>query len=197
MKRCLAPAVALLAVVASGCGSTDTVTVTETVEVATTPRPAPRTTTTESRSLPGLGTPTRVVGSYDSDAELTITPLAVDYSAPKPNSPAALAVRLRRGHRLVRVKVRVRNQSDDRAEQSSVSYQLVDGDGMRFDADKQYVYEPHINCCGTGFVTDVMSPGDRAEGFVAFQVPNDRRPERLRVIGSPTEDTETYEWQIG
>jgi hypothetical protein len=196
-KFILTGATLAVAALLAGCGSSDTVTVTETVEVATAPRPAPRTTTTESRSLPGLGASTRVAGSYQSDAKLTITPLAVDYSAPKPNSPAALAVRVRRGNRLVRVKLRLRNQSDARAEQMSVTYQLVDGDGMRFDADQQYVYEPHINCCGTGFVTDAMSPGDRAEGFVTFQVPNDRRPERLRVLGSSIEGRDPYEWQIG
>lgn len=195
MPKILLYGAVVAAAVAAGCGSADTVTVTEKVASV----PLTRTATTPVRhrphALPGLGEALTLPASYTTDAELAITPLEVEYAAPEPSPPV---VKLRSGFHWVRVKLRAVNRSHAAADQTAISYLLVDGDGTRFEADPTNLYEPHMNCCGTGYAGSTMAPGDRAVGYVGFQVPNGRRPERLRAITSPAATEPTIlEWQIG
>jgi hypothetical protein len=46
---------------------------------------------------------------------------------------------------------------------------------------KPDTFEPVISCCGDGYNGDSMQPGDKATGFVAFQVPKGFEVDKVRA----------------
>lgn len=124
--------------------------------------------------------------------DLTVTPIRFDSNPPVPD-PAIYEPTV--NTRWARVELRVANDSDSTSRQSAVEYMLVSSDGFRVLGEGSNAFEPVISCCGSGYPGDSMQPGDKAEGFVAFQVPEDFKASRFRASGVP--DGSVVEWTLG
>ena len=171
-----------------GCGnsdSTETVTVTEPAGDASSPTP-----TDEAIGEPG--TPLTVDLSETNEGELTVTLLGSDFDPAPPEPPEVYP--LKNGHSWASVELTVANRASVVSRQSAIEYLLVAEDGTRVTAYDSNAFEPVISCCGSGYDGDTMQPGDKATGFVAFQVPNGVEPTRLRA--SDVLGTSAAEWSL-
>ena len=189
-------AAALAVVAMAGCGSSDdkskqaqSIQPTKPVTQRTASPAALHTTQTISASYSTGNGPTRAT-------KLAATPVQVDLHAPKPGKYATLGVDRKQGATWARVKVRLKSLGRDPVEQSIASYLLVDGAGHRFSAVPLQVYKPAVSCCGSGYEGDTMAPGDVAEGYVAFQLPQGAEPVKLRMTSDLSNDPNGVEWAI-
>jgi hypothetical protein len=135
-------------------------------------------------------------GSNEVDGELAVTLLEVDLTAPRPSAQEAAFVETKAGHRWARVRLRIRNTGDDPTEQSTATYLLVDAQGQRYEAESFKVYKPIVSCCGAGYEGDQLQPRDAATGYVAFQVPRDATPIKLRMTSPAADDNTALEWNL-
>ncbi len=191
-KIILAWLVATLAlVVLSGCGG-GTKTVTETVPDGFSGQAAqsPKEGASEDVRVGDFGEPQEVDLSELGDGDLTVTPTQINFS---PNLPK-YSQAPQHGSRWARLELEVVNNSSRQTDQSDVEYLLISGDGERVVADGTNVFEPVISCCGDGYGGNSMQSGDKASGFVAFQVPTNFVAERLRA--SSTISGPVVEWKI-
>lgn len=175
-------AIVLLASFASACGSDETKTTTVTEPSGSTTS-SPPTETTEGVGSPG--DPLAVDLSQTGEGGLIVKLVGFDSDPPAPDE---VVYPLDPGHQWASVEVMVSNDSSVVSRQSAIEYLLVADDGQRVPATGANAFEPVISCCGSGYDGDSMQPGDRATGFVGFQVPDGVAPTMLRAsdgLGGP------------
>lgn len=120
------------------------------------------------------------------DAVLTV--LSVKDRA-RPNvSKHLLAGIERRGRRWVRVRVRVKSDGRDSFDLSTSDFKLVDSNGQRYEPDFQ-AFEPAL---GQGTLN--LSQGDRATGYIGFQVPDKAVVSEVRL--APIGGGEPFIWKV-
>jgi hypothetical protein len=129
----------------------------------------------------------------DVRATMGVTLLALDLRPPKPRLDPTLRPFAGSGGRLTRVRLRVKNDGPQQMGQATLTYQLVSSAGQRADAEKAPLYRPAIGCCEFAYPGDELQPGGVATGFVAFRLPANFVPVKLRMT-SPIGGKQVREW---
>jgi hypothetical protein len=192
MRKSLLALLIVVGGLIAGCGgdgtSTTTVTVTESSggseADAASPEPA-------ASSVKPLGEAQTI--DIEEGGNLTLTALAVDSNPPKPDPRV---YELPSGTSWVALEVEVANDSGEASLQSSIEYLLVSDDGSRVVAEGSNAFEPVISCCGGGYNGDSMQPGDKATGFVAFQVPKGFEVDKVRAEATFARPGPVAEWEV-
>jgi hypothetical protein len=130
----------------------------------------------------------------DVQATMGVTLLAADLRPPKPRTlERSLQQFAGTGGRLIRVRLRVKNDGPQQMGQSTLAYQVVSSAGQQVDAEKAPLYSPSVGCCEFAFPGDELQPGAVRDGFVSFRLHGNFVPVKLRMT-SPIGGKQVREW---
>ena len=173
----------------TGCGGdTETVTVTERADATSQDEPSE----SSDAEIGAPGDAQLIDLSSTDEGELTVILVGSDFNPTPPEFPEVYP--LEKGSVWANVELTVANTGDMPSRQSAIEYALLADDGTRVTAYDSNAFEPVISCCGSGYPGDAMQPGEKATGFVAFQVPGGVTPTTLRA--SDTLGSSSVQWAL-
>jgi hypothetical protein len=198
MRRLVVVGLVIPALVGCGGKSASTTASTEAVSESTS---SEVNTVAKKPPEPGIG------GAVTVAATENTGPKEVDYggtmrirllSVARDASPPPYAedvIGLKHGYKFIKVHLSLQNLGHHTEAQSGLEYSLLDADGntrQAFDGG----YEPRLGNAGTGWEGDKMQPGDRATGYIGFNVPPNFHPAHFRVVATSSEEAEPASWNL-